>query len=110
MIKIRFYLNRDEYIDSFTVKGHSRFDEHGRDIVCAAVSVLAQSVVIGLEEHMGLTLQVKQQPGDLSCKLTDPLNHARQSEAEAILRTCYLGMLAIQESYPDYVDIQVIRS
>lgn len=31
------------------IKGHANFDKHGRDIVCAGISAIAQSAILGFE-------------------------------------------------------------
>ncbi|TLM99480.1 ribosomal-processing cysteine protease Prp, partial [bacterium] len=35
-------------ITGFTLEGHARVAPHGEDLVCAAVSMMAQSVLLGL--------------------------------------------------------------
>lgn len=48
MINIRLVRKNNNFI-KFEVCGHSAYDILGRDIVCAAVSTITQSVIIGLE-------------------------------------------------------------
>lgn len=110
MIKVSFALDKDENIRSFSVKGHAGFAQRGQDIVCAAVSVLAQTAVIGLEEHGRMLPEVAQQAGDMSCELPKEMNETQSLVAEAILKTCYLGMLAVKNEYPDYLNIEVTTS
>ncbi len=110
MLEVSFVLNREERIQSFAVSGHSQYAEHGKDIVCAAVSVLAQSAVIGLEEYVGIRPRVTRQSGGFSCLLPQKMTDRQVIMSEAILRTCYLGMLAVQENYAGYVKIEVIKS
>lgn len=49
MINIRLVRKNNNFI-KLEVCGHSGYDILGRDIVCAAVSTIAQSVIIGLEK------------------------------------------------------------
>lgn len=43
-------INKNNNFIKFKVSGHSGYDVFGKDIVCAAVSSITQSVVIGLEK------------------------------------------------------------
>ena len=47
MIKVELIHKKDKLF-GFKVYGHSGYDISGRDIVCAAVSSITQSVIIGL--------------------------------------------------------------
>lgn len=49
MINILLTSKDDEFI-KLKVYGHSMYDISGRDIVCAAVSIMVQSVIVGLKE------------------------------------------------------------
>ena len=40
-------------IVSIESKGHSGYAQHGKDIVCAAVSVLMQALLVGIQEISG---------------------------------------------------------
>jgi uncharacterized protein YsxB (DUF464 family) len=40
-------------IISIESKGHSGYAQHGKDIVCAAVSVLMQALLVGVQEISG---------------------------------------------------------
>ncbi len=108
MIRVRFVLDKDERIASFYVKGHAQSAKHGKDIVCAAVSAVAQTAIIGLEEYVHIIPAVRQEPGDLSCFLPDEVAAEQKQASEAILRTCYLGLLAIKESHPRYLTVEMI--
>lgn len=47
MIKIN--VNAESGNMTIEVKGHAGYDAHGRDIVCAGVSAILQTAVLGLE-------------------------------------------------------------
>lgn len=49
MIKVELIHKKDKLF-GFKVYGHSGYDISGRDIVCAAVSSITQSVIIGLNK------------------------------------------------------------
>ena len=44
-------LNQDNKVKGFEITGHANYDEHGSDIVCSAVTILAYSCVNTLDKH-----------------------------------------------------------
>ncbi|MGI6576058.1 MAG: ribosomal-processing cysteine protease Prp [bacterium] len=103
MVKILLTRNSQGQLIAFNVQGHAGCGAYGNDIVCAAVSVLAQTAVIGLEEYLRLKPQVKVEAGSLHCSLQEIGNRA--SETAAILETMVMGLRAIALDYPDNVCI-----
>ena len=51
MTKIRLFFNGNDII-GFSAEGHTGFADRGEDIVCAAISVLTQTAVIGLQQEL----------------------------------------------------------
>lgn len=91
-------------MSGFKAQGHSGFAPAGKDIVCAAVSVLAQTAVLGLCHYLGNRVDVEVRDGFLDCRAR-PVTGKEALQAETILRTMYLGLTAIKENYGKYVEI-----
>ena len=85
---------------SITVKGHAHYAAPGNDIVCAAVSMLAQNLVASI---LGLTedkIQYDMQPGTVEIK------YGNLSEAAQLLvDSFFVGIELIAGAYPEYVRI-----
>ena len=105
MIRIVIERNDAGRIIGFSAQGHAGAGPKGGDIVCAAVSVLTDSVFLGLDRHLQrelswsadsgeLLVQLKQEPDDLT---------------EAILATMFLGLSEIKKLYPEKIRIREIR-
>ena len=62
-------------IIGFNVSGHSGYAEEGSDIVCAAISALAQNVCVGLENVLNLNpkILVNEKSANLSCFVSKEL-------------------------------------
>lgn len=108
MITVRIARAGDR-IASYSVSGHSRYAEHGRDIICAAVSAVTQTALGGLQEVAGLDpkVVVDDDQGFLSVDLgSDVTNDA----AQVILATMVAGLRAIAEQNPRYVKIKDLTS
>lgn len=46
---IKVYISQKEGDISIDVVGHAEYDEYGKDIVCAGVSAIVQTAILGLE-------------------------------------------------------------
>ena len=87
-------------IRSFTVKGHAGYAGEGQDIVCAAVTALAQTAVLGLRRVARVEPEVAVEEGFLECRLP---SGAVNDSAEAILETVVIGLVDIEKDYPAHV-------
>jgi uncharacterized protein YsxB (DUF464 family) len=105
VVRVEVYTDTAGKIHGFAAKGHSGFAPHGQDIVCAAVSVLLQTAILGLEEVAGIVPQTKIADGQLECYLT--LEQAGRPEVGVIMRTMLVGLKAIEAEYGDYVSVRL---
>lgn len=74
------------------VKGHANTAPYGSDIVCAAVSVLTQTLIEGLKNIAYMTLYERVAPGNV-CIEWQKLNDT----GKALIDTWYLGMIKIAD-------------
>lgn len=105
MIKVIIYKAREGNIMGFEVSGHSGYDIHGKDIVCSAVSVLAQTALLGLLKVADADVDYKIDEGYLMCSLKNAESDKKQIMCKAILETMYEGLKSIRESYEKHIDI-----
>jgi uncharacterized protein YsxB (DUF464 family) len=106
MIRIVFQSGPEGRIQEFMVKGHAGYDEAGKDIVCAAVSAVAQTAVIGLMTAVGIHPEHRQQNGLLHCILPDEMSDEQIRAADIILKTMLAGLRSIRDGYPDLISIE----
>lgn len=82
---------------TLTIDGHAGFARIGEDIVCAAASVLSQSVLFALEGVEGIQLESDIQPGYLWLMCSDtPVTRTMMAVAEA-------GLEQLAKQYPNHV-------
>lgn len=79
-------------------------------MVCAAVSVLTQAAVLGLEEVVGLSPEVEIERGFLSCFLPEGLGADESRRAQDILETMVLGLKNLEISHPEFVQVEEMAS
>lgn len=108
MIRVRFFRGGDGAIRGFEIKGHAGYGEPGRDIVCSAVSALAQTAVLGLSDVAGVRPQVVSRDGFFECLLEETMTAGTAysvDRAQTILETLALGLSDIQKDYGRYISI-----
>jgi uncharacterized protein len=108
MIEVKLYRTREGQIRGFRIAGHAGMAEKGQDIVCAAVSVLTQSAVLGLNRHVGIEPTVNRQDGYLTCQLAER-EIIQMESVQAIFETMAIGLREIAEQFPNYVRIEEHR-
>ncbi len=90
----------------FTVKGHSGSAPKGKDIICAAVSSIVQTALIGLDEVAGVKNSYEISDGFVKCELPAGLDEEAFYKASVILDVMSLGIKSIAEQYSDFVRIK----
>ena len=106
MIRVEIRTDSEGLIQEFTVKGHAGFDEYGKDIVCAAVSAVVQTAVIGLKKVAGIDPEHIQSGGFVKCVLPDRMSEEENKAASIIVQTMLAGLQSIKSGYPNLISIQ----
>lgn len=101
MIEVAWSRNRQNEWVGFTVTGHAEYAEAGTDIVCAAVSAVTLTVVLGLRDVLGCAGTYATEDGRLTVRLDAPPD----SRACAVIETMQAGLREIARQYPQYVFI-----
>ncbi len=105
MIKIKIIRNPEESIVEFRVTGHANKGPHGQDIVCAGVSALTQTAVLGLDRHLRARMHLDIASGNLKmCLLDNP-----DRLTNAVLETMLIGLTEIAKANPQSVRISEHR-
>lgn len=86
--------------DRITVTGHSGYDEPGRDVVCAGVTALCQTLIRSIESLTEDTIKYEISPGraDIQCG-----NLSESSKT--LVDSFFIGVCMIADEFPDYVRI-----
>lgn len=105
MTKVEFFLDDDDNILQYIMNGHTGYDEHGKDIVCAAVSVLAQTGVVSLIDFLKLEISYVIEEGYIKVILPENLNKDDFKKSQIVLNTVLVGIKSVVESYPDYITL-----
>jgi uncharacterized protein YsxB (DUF464 family) len=84
----------------FHVSGHADMGEYGEDLVCAAVSAIVQTAILGITEVCHISAGVSIEEGDTTCILTKDAAEDEIQRAAIVFDTMIAGLRSIQSSYP----------
>ena len=108
MIKVEVKRNKEMYY-FLNVSGHANFDDHGKDIVCAAVSVLAQTLLESIAEVAELQdFKYEVKSGYIRCNLLNSiLDEQKMFIINILFKMFVTGINGVKESYPEYLEFKV---
>ena len=105
MIKIRIK-GSPEHVEGFLIWGHARAGAYGEDIVCAGVSAIATSALMGLAKRMPEGVCYRILPtGLMYCRLSAGLEENEDWVAQIILSTMVQGLEAIKDKHGGFLRI-----
>jgi uncharacterized protein len=101
MLQVTFYRDERDRICGLRARGHADFADHGKDIVCAAVSAILQAACLGLREHARAVVASRQEPGELELRVRE--DQRGLESVRAILATAELSVGQIAARFPKHV-------
>ena len=84
----------------FRVSGHANMGEYGEDLVCAAVSAIVQTAILGITEVCHIPAGVSIEEGKTLCILPKDATQEQTERAAIVFDTMLIGLKSIQASYP----------
>ena len=93
MIKVKIFRNSTGKINGFKVTGHADTAPHGQDIVCAGVSALTQTAILGVAKHLRREVEYVVKSGNLILNLLSEPDEL----TDAIFETMLLGLVEIEK-------------
>lgn len=92
MIKVKIFRNSTGKINGFKVTGHADMAPHGH-IVCAGVSALTQTAILGVAKHLRREVEYVVKSGNLILNLLSEPDEL----TDAIFETMLLGLVEIEK-------------
>ena len=86
--------------DEIKVSGHANYAEEGKDIVCAGVTALTQTLVKSKEDLTEDKIEYDISPGRADIKYGD-----LSEKAKTLVDSFFIGICMIADEFPDYVKI-----
>lgn len=86
--------------DGIKVLGHANYNSYGKDIVCAGISALAQTLIQSMEELTEDKIEYSMKPGRIVIKFWSLSDKGR-----CLLDSFFIGVNLIAETYPANVKV-----
>ena len=105
MIKVNIYENSTGKPIGLKLKGHAGYDIFGKDIICAAASILTINTINSIESftHDKLDVTVDEKNALIDFKLDGNIS----VESQVLLDALKLGLMNIENQGSDYISIRI---
>ena len=89
-------------------KGHTGFAREGEDIVCAAISSITQTALLGLLNvaKVKVNCTKNDEQGYLKFEIVGDLDKEKRLECDAILETMLQGIADVQSDFSKYIKLE----
>lgn len=87
--------------NEISIRGHAGYAEHGKDIICAAVSVLADTLALSMKRLTKDIVTIDFGDGMMDIKF-----EGRSRRGKVLVDSFIVGVTAIADEYPDYVCVR----
>ncbi|NCA66974.1 MAG: ribosomal-processing cysteine protease Prp [Clostridia bacterium] len=89
--------------------GHTGYGVEGEDIVCAALSSIVQTAVLGVlgVAKVNADYRIDEEKGNLTLSIPDNISAKQADATEIILSTLLLGVSDLHEGYSDFIEMEV---
>lgn len=109
MLRIQ-WMKRDELLCGFHIQGHAGEAAAGENIVCAAVSAIAQCTAMGIMDVAAVTpVQLSMEDGDMLLLLPDELSARQRESCTVLLETMRIGLESIALDNQNIIEIQTVK-
>lgn len=107
MIKIQVERNQQGQVERVLVQGHANFGEHGRDIVCAAVSGISIGMANAIETMFDVQMHAEDDgDGKLDCHLPPSVDAETREKIYLLLAAMVISLKNIADEFPRYVTMK----
>ncbi len=91
-------------------EGHSGYGIAGEDIVCAGISAIINTTLLGLLQVAGVNVKYSANEETTNVRFTLPsdMDEQQRHDADVILSTMLCGIKSIYTEYSDFIELEVI--
>jgi uncharacterized protein len=110
MITITIERSEAGRIRRFYVSGHAKYNDPGKDIVCAGVSAITVGAVNAVEKLTGLVPEAEMREGWLAAEAPYSEDQRLDGQAQLLLEGMIVALESIADEYAKYVKIKELFS
>lgn len=89
-----------QHAEGINVKGHAGFAPHGQDIVCAAVSILCQTLIQSINDLTMDSIECAVESGNVNIKYK-----ILSEKAQFLIESFFVGIKMLADNYPEHVQM-----
>ena len=91
-----------------TCSGHTGYGERGEDVVCAGISTIVQTALLGLLNVAKINVDYVIYDATGAIEISTPeLSASERHDADVILNTMLCGISDYYSEYSDYINLEV---
>lgn len=105
-------ITKDGHFFSIECEGHTGSAVAGEDTVCAGISSIVQTALLGVIQVAGINIdyEIDENRGYLSFAVPEHINGESKIKALAICDTMVLGIKDLYEQFSDFIYLEVIQN
>lgn len=109
MVIIEIAKDENDNVTAYRVEGHAGYDVIGQDIVCAGVSAITFTALVGLMKYLKTKPVFKMDEGLLACTLAPGTGDDDKVTAAIILGTMEKGLEELEFRYHEHIKLNIRR-
>ncbi|MCI8944970.1 MAG: ribosomal-processing cysteine protease Prp [Clostridia bacterium] len=104
-----FVTKQNDSIVEIECVGHTGYGVEGEDVVCAALSAIVQTAILGLKEVIKVKVDytTDDKRGYLKATLPSNIDNATRHDCDVILYTMVAGIADMQKGFPKFIKLEV---
>lgn len=93
-----------------SASGHSEFAQNGEDIVCAGISSIIQTAILGVQNILKVDIMRErdEENGVIEIVVPEGLEEKKDKDIQIILETMLCGLKDLESSYPNNINLKEI--
>ena len=99
MVRVTVFQERGTPV-GFELTGHADAGAYGEDVVCAGISAIAETALLGITDVLKLDAAWTREEGDLRCELSRETAGEELMKAAIVFNTMIAGLTSLQQGYP----------
>ncbi len=109
MTIIKFYRKNNNYV-ALECSGHTGYAEYNKDVLCATISGIVQSCVIGLTDVVKINPKIikDNKRGYIKFELPNSIEQDKLKSSQVLLNTVFLSLKDLCKGYSQYISMEVI--
>ena len=110
MTKIKFFKSNDQFV-GLECSGHTGYAEYKKDVLCASLSSIIQSGILGLNKVLKINGKLKRidKDGYIKYELPKNIDKTKLHDSQIIFKTMYESVKDYLDGYSKYISMEVIE-